>query len=277
MAITGSPWKAARDSPSRQLLWELSRLAVSQQEDLYEQLDRESQEREKAHKKALAEAVAQHERVRRDAEVERDRLEQQIEQERERREIEAHQEEERQRQARAEQEKLEKRRAAERAEAAARAERAATEERDAQLARQKAEKERQDAAKAKATKAAQEAQVRKRAEEERKSKEAAAAAAAAERPIVETRPHTSTVEQSGPSITQNSGLTPRESEHQRYLQIHKNLKSLRRFMGQQVKQDARLKSKMGDMRRMVRKSIGQVIEGKGVNTKPVSTSVGCVA
>lgn len=266
MAVTESPWKAAQDSPSRQLLWELSKLAVSQQEDLYERLDRESQEREAAHKSALAEAIARHEKVRRDAEKERDRLERKVQQERERREAEARQEEERQRQARVEQERLEKKRAAERAEAAARAERAATEERDAEIARQRAEKDRRDAEAAKARNAAQEANARKKAEEERKQKEAAAA------PRAETQPVTSAVKQPSTSITQQTNQSEREAEHQRYLEIHRNLKELRKFMDQQVKQTPKLKSQMGDMRRMVRKSVGQVIEGRGVNKKPVSAS-----
>lgn len=95
MVVAESPWRAARDSPSRQLLWELSRLAITTQEDLYERLDRDSQKREAVHKSALAEAIAKHEQVRKNAEVERDRLEKQIQQERERRAAEARQREER--------------------------------------------------------------------------------------------------------------------------------------------------------------------------------------
>lgn len=262
----------ARDSPSRQLLWELSRLAVSQQEDLYERLDRESQEREAVHKHALAEANARREATRMNAEmdVEREYHEIQIQEERARREAEARQEEERQYQLRAEQGRLEKRQAAERVEAAARAERAATEERNFETARQKAEKDRRDTEAAKAKKVAQEAAARKKAEDEKRARDAAAAAVA--RSTADVQPIPSTMKQSGASIPQQTDHARREAEHRRYLEIHKNLKELRNFMDQQAKQDPKLKSQMGDMRRTVRKSVGQVIEGKGVNVKPVSAS-----
>ncbi|KAL8924080.1 MAG: hypothetical protein Q9208_004217 [Pyrenodesmia sp. 3 TL-2023] len=270
MATPESPWKAARDSPSRQLLWELSRLAVTQQEDLYERLDREAQEREAAHKSILALSQARHEQVRKDAEIERDRLdrlEKQALRDRERQEAEARQEEERQRKQ-AEQERLERRRAAERAEAAVRAERAATEERNAETARKQAEKDRHNAEAERAKKAAQEAVVRRKAEEARKAKQASNSPIV--RPTPESQPTIPTAKPSRESTSRQTILVRQEAEHQRYLEIHKNLKDLRQHMDRQVKQDPNLKAKMGDMRRMVRKSVGQVIEGKkkGANKAP---------
>ncbi|KAL8724439.1 MAG: hypothetical protein Q9181_006820 [Wetmoreana brouardii] len=261
MALAESPWKSAKDSPSRQLLWELSRLRIYEQEEFYEQLDRESQEREAAHKNALAIAIARHEQVRKDAEAERDR---QIKLEAERREAEARQEEERERQARAERENAEKQRAAERAEAAARAERAATREREAEAARQKAEKDRRDSQAAEAKKQEQEAKARKKAEDERKSEEAATA-----RSSQKTQPIIFPTQQ---SLTSNSQSPlhqlKREEEHKRYLEIHKSLKEMRNFMTEQAKQNPKLKSRTGDMRREIKKSIGQLREGKGANTVP---------
>ncbi len=281
-----SPWKAARDSPSKQLLWELSRLAVTQQEDLYERLDREAQEREAAHRTVLALSQARHEQVRRDAEIERDRLdrlEKQAIQDRERREAEARQEaenrreaaarqqEERQRQQ-AEQVRLEKRRAEERAEAAARAERAATEKRNAETARQQAENDRHNAEAQRAKEAAQEAVVRRKAEEARKAEQASNASAT--RPTTKSQPTFSTAQPPGESTARQTRLVRQEAEHQRYLEIHKNLKDLRKHMDQQAKQDPKLKAKMGDMRRNVRKSVGQILDGKpGANKKPVSVAV----
>ncbi|KAI4090680.1 MAG: hypothetical protein LQ344_004583 [Seirophora lacunosa] len=268
MASTESSWKGARDSPSRQLLWELSRLAVSQQEDLYERLDRDSREREATHKSALAEAIARHEKVRKNAEAERDRLEKEIQQERERRQEEARIEEERQRQNRAEEDQRLAAARAEQAARAERAERAATEERNAETARQEAEKKRREAEAAKARKA-QEAEARNVAEKERKSKEEAAAAASS-RPSVlaQMQPATSQPKQLQSDPIQHKSHARREAEHRRYLEIHRNLKELRVFMDQQTKQDARLKSRMGDMRRKVRKSVGQIIEGRGKNETP---------
>ncbi|KAL8716047.1 MAG: hypothetical protein Q9225_006270 [Loekoesia sp. 1 TL-2023] len=263
MAVTESPWKVARDSPSRQLLWELSRLAITAQEDLYDRLEKDSKEREAAHKSALAEAIAKHEKVRKDAEAERDRLEKQIQKERERREAEARQEEERQRQATIEREKAEKRRAAERAEAAARAERVATEERNAELARQKAEKDRRNAEAAQAKKTQQEAEAKRKADDARKKKEEEDAASQ------KTQLDISTIQQPGASTFQGKTQdSQREAEHQRYREIHKSLKELRKFMAQQAKQNTQLKSRMGDMRRDIKKSVGQIIEGRGKNAKP---------
>ncbi|KAL8948082.1 MAG: hypothetical protein Q9222_005700 [Ikaeria aurantiellina] len=271
MAVAGSPWKTANDSPSRQLLWELSRLAVTSQEELYEQLDRDSQEREAVHKSALAEAIAKHEKVRADAEAERDRLEKQIQHEKQRREAEIRQEEHRQRQATVERELAEKERVRERAKTAERAERAAIAERDAQIARQRAEAERRERDALNAKKEEQETQARRKLEEkERQLRSAEREAPAAElRRIQQTAPAIASSQQR-PSEVDTQNLE-RDAEHQRYLAIHKNLKDLRQFMAQQAKQDSKLKSRMGDMRRDIRKSIGQLREGKGVNATPISS------
>ncbi|KAL8814132.1 MAG: hypothetical protein Q9223_006622 [Gallowayella weberi] len=264
MAVAGSPWKTALHSPSRQLLWELNRLVLSEQEESFQRLDRESQQREAAHKSALAEAIARHDKVRNDAEAERDRHGKQQQQERAQREEEQRQQAEREKQAELERERAAKRRLAEQAEAAARAERAATQEREAEEARVKAEKDRREARAVQEKKEKQEAVERKRVSEERKveiDKSAAAAAAPIQSTSSESAAKTS------PRTTLDSG---REAEHQRYLEIHKTLKQLRKFMMQQARQNPALKEKMGDMRRELRKSVGQLREGKGKNTPQVS-------
>ncbi|KAI4265869.1 MAG: hypothetical protein L6R38_009124 [Xanthoria sp. 2 TBL-2021] len=256
-----SPWKAAKDSPSRQLLWELSRLALVEQEESLERLDQACRERGAVLKSALDEAAARHDKVRKDAEAEGARIEQERQQAKARREAEHRQQEERERQAEAERERAARQRAA-----VERAERAATQEREAEQARVKAEKDRQDAQKAKAKKEEDEAAGRRKAEEERKAKEAAVAAAARSTP--RTQPALSTTGQPVASTSQRTRLDPeREKEHQRYLEIHKTLKELRHFMDQQSKQNPTLKAKMGDMRRGLRKSVGQLREGRGANIK----------
>ncbi|KAL9596705.1 MAG: hypothetical protein Q9219_005616 [cf. Caloplaca sp. 3 TL-2023] len=260
MTVTESPWRAARDSPSRQLLWELSRLAITAQEDLYERLEQDSQKREAAHKTALAEAIAKHEKVRKDAEAERDRLERQIQQENQRRVAEARQEiarqeVDRQRQATVERELAEKRLKAERAEA----ERVATEERNAELARQKAEKDRQAAEAIRLKEAREAAEARRKADKEARTK---AEAAAAQKAHVDPP----TPQSAGVSKVQGKSADPhREAEHRRYLDIHKSLKELRISMAQQAKRDAKLKARMGDMRRDIKKSVGQIVDIKGKN------------
>ena len=59
-------------------------------------------------------------------------------------------------------------------------------------------------------------------------------------------------------------------EQDRYVQIHKNLKRLRASLVEQAKTNAALKSTMGDMRREIRKSLGQLTSAKGANRKQVS-------
>ncbi|KAL8774164.1 MAG: hypothetical protein Q9203_004569 [Teloschistes exilis] len=266
MAIKESPpGRPAKDSPSQQLFRELSRLSITRQEDWYEQLDRESKERAAIHKNALAIALARHEQVRKDAEAERDRI---LQLEQERQKAEARLQEERGRQARADQEEAEKRLVAERAEAAAkaeRAERAATQEREAEEARQRAEKDRRDQ-EAQVKKENQEAEIQRKVAAERKSKEAAIAAT---RLAQKTESTGITIANGHPVTSQAPAQSAeRENEHQRYLQIHKTLKEMRASMVNQAKQDPTLKSRMGDMRREIKKSIGQLREGKGLNSKP---------
>jgi nucleoporin GLE1 len=55
----------------------------------------------------------------------------------------------------------------------------------------------------------------------------------------------------------------------RYQTIHQNLKDLRKDLVQQAKVNPRLKARMGDMRREIRKSVGQLTGEKGANTSQV--------
>lgn len=56
---------------------------------------------------------------------------------------------------------------------------------------------------------------------------------------------------------------------ERYREIHKNLKNLRKFMEEEKKRNPILKTKMGDMRRGIRVAIGQLTGVKGANREPV--------
>lgn len=58
---------------------------------------------------------------------------------------------------------------------------------------------------------------------------------------------------------------------QRYLEIHQNLKRLRHFIIDNGKKDPGLRKKTGEMRREIRKSVGQLTSGKGATTIPVSS------
>lgn len=275
MEIVTSPYKLAKDSPSRQLLWELGQLAISTQEGFYAHLDRESHEREALHQQALAAATAKHESVRRTAEQYRERLEEQIQADRKRRDDEEQRELERLRREKIEQEIAERKREVERAKTLEFEENRIAEvkrlEKEA-VDRRKAARERQDS------------ETAKRQEEERKKAawqkdEAAAAEVRAREVAVVAQKARSTpvvrapapvpvpippAQQSVPT-TQPIQNTQPEAEHSRYLEIHRALKELRKFMAAQAKQNAQLKGAMGDMRREIRKSVGQLRDGKGAN------------
>jgi nucleoporin GLE1 len=62
-------------------------------------------------------------------------------------------------------------------------------------------------------------------------------------------------------------------EAEKYLEIHKRLKQLRKFIADHAKNDPALKKKMGEMRREIRKSVGQLTEGRGANKTPVGVSI----
>jgi nucleoporin GLE1 len=55
-----------------------------------------------------------------------------------------------------------------------------------------------------------------------------------------------------------------------YVVIHQNLKKLRAYMAEQAKSSPALKARMGDMRREMRKSLGQFVTEKGGNKDQVS-------
>ncbi|KAI8633038.1 GLE1-domain-containing protein [Xylariaceae sp. FL1651] len=60
-------------------------------------------------------------------------------------------------------------------------------------------------------------------------------------------------------------------EADRYVAIHQNLKKLRASMAEQAKSVPSLKARMGDMRRELRKSLGQIVTEKGGNKKQIAT------
>ena len=233
MEIMSSPFKNALDSPSRQLLYELSRLGITAQEDFYARLDKESLEREAQHRNELAAAALAHEQVRRGAEIERARLAE-IEKQRviEARRVEA---------AAAEQKRQER------------------EEKNAEIARRL--KELQDA---KAKDVEVEMQAKKDADE-------AASRAGKAKPLAASASQSSPAQRGGvPAAVQPSRNPEREAEHRRYLTIHRNLKESRKYLTLEASKSPQVKQQMGEMRRELKKCIGQLTEGKGANRGPVS-------
>ena len=275
MEIMTSPYKFAKDSPSRQLLWELGQLAISTQEGFYAHLDRESHERERLHQQALAAATAKHESVRRTAEQYWERLEEQIKADQIRRDEEEQRELETLRREKVEHEIAERKRVVERARTIELEEKRIAEVKrleEEAADRRKAERERQDAEAAKRQQEELEKAARQKDEAKAAEVRARDAATAAQKarpaPVVKAPPPIPApaprVQQSNPT-TQSIRDTQLEAEHSRYLEIHSALKELRRFMTAQTKQNAQLKGAMGDMRREIRKSVGQLRDGKGAN------------
>jgi nucleoporin GLE1 len=72
-------------------------------------------------------------------------------------------------------------------------------------------------------------------------------------------------------VAATSPMQPRASpavDH--FARIHQNLKKLRAGMVEQTKTNPQLKKRMGDMRRELRKSVGQLTSEKGANRQQVS-------
>ncbi len=66
------------------------------------------------------------------------------------------------------------------------------------------------------------------------------------------------------STSRSDAPSPAPAQPDRYTQIHKNLKIMRKSMAEQAKQNPALKERMGDMRREIRKSVGQLTVSSGV-------------
>ncbi|MDI1490525.1 MAG: hypothetical protein OHK93_001729 [Ramalina farinacea] len=306
-----SPSRLPPDSPSRQLLRELGQLAISAQETFYQQLDRENEQKASLHKKALAAATAKHEKVRQSVELERQRLDAQVQAERERREAEVRRELEKQRREKAEREIEEKRREAERAKAfeAEQSKRDAIEKsrKEAADAAQARQREQAEAAR----KAQDEKTARQQQETDQAKARAQAAAKASSQQTQTTTPPKSqptqlatpkptsilqsTTPKDTPPVNKNvhfadstipTATPPQaqssptsdpqvEAEHAKYLTIHRRLKEMRAFMVSEAKTNKDLKQTMGDMRRSIQKSVGQLVEptkdNKGINRQPHST------
>ena len=267
MEIMTSPYKNASDSPSRQLLYELSRLGITAQENFYARLDRESRERETLHKDALAAAAVAHERIRRGAEIEREKLELQLQAERRRRDEEDQRELELRRRERAEREIAEKKQAIERARLAELEEKRVADARKAEAAaaeENKRMREERDAEIARRLKELQGVQAKKEETEKRAKKDAKDATSRAEKA---NKLITAASQPSYPRAAPNS---EREEEHQRYIVIHRNLKQLRKFLTSESSKFPQVKQQMGEIRRELKKCVGQLTEGKGANRGPVS-------
>ncbi|OAP54370.1 hypothetical protein AYL99_11471 [Fonsecaea erecta] len=274
------------DSPSRQLQFELeralgqihlheierSKLHAYQKRQQQEELDARESAQAEAHRVELNAAKAHHEVVRKQAEAVLQAHIKQEEEERRRREEEERrrlEEEERRRRAEAEA----KARAWEKEQARRRAE----EERKAREEKERLEREeraRQDAERQAKQKA--EAEERQRREEEaaeqkqleekaRAEQEAALRRQEAEKAAAAkvSTPQPTPLPQ-GKTINPTSEI---ETQHANYLALHKKLKRFRSEFWVAAKKDPALKPHVGDMRRAIRISVGQLTDDKAGNKK----------
>ena len=264
-----SPYKKAVDSPSRQLLWEMQQLSISNQRTFYETLDQRDQINAATYEVALGKAAISHDRVRMNAEnvLEKHRME------------------------------VESELAVKRAEDLARAERAKREKLEKELAETKEankarlavmaaetkleeEKKSHETALEKARVAHEQAkaeQAKKSAERDHAERKKQAEAKVA--PTQEARK--AQVPVAGPSVAAQTPVPDAEmidesedemraAKHAKYLEIHQKLKHLRKDLAEKAKSDAELKQGMGNSRRTIRKCIGQLTGELAANKARVS-------
>ena len=273
--ISWSPDTLIRDMEQLRIYYdELDKVHDYQLKSRYEELNKRSAERAARDAEQLAASQARREAIQKEADAvlqawvqeqeERAERERQIETAREAAEQKAKAEAEAK--ARREREETEARECAQREETArveeearqkaVAAKRAAEEKK----AREEAEalkrrQEEEDAAKTEAARKDDEAEAQRKQQQEQQ--EAHQQQPQVIIPATTTTPHPPTSDQAA-----------KEALHARYLAIHARLKTFRRTFWTSAKADPALKTKVGDMRRALRTSVGQLIEGKGVNTQP---------
>lgn len=262
------------DSPSKQLMLDLTRdledlrihtselkkAKAYERKSFIEKLDRADHDLETQHNAALDNVAAFHDQVLEEAEETlRDHIRAEEE---ERRRIE---EEQRREKERIEREKAEKLRREQEEAARKEAERKAQEE-----AKRKTEEQAE-----KARKAAQEEQQRKereRLDEEKRKREADTQKA--EQEATQRKEESRRQEQAEQQKQMGGGRqTEEETRLQlRYVEIHQHLKIFRQYLKEQGKSNPVVKQFTGDMRRSIKKSVGQLREGKGANRGQVGDS-----
>lgn len=259
------------DSPSKQLMLdlvkdleelrlhnsELKKVKAYERRSFYETLDRIDHEREIQHNAAIDRVAALQGQRREEAEETlRDHLRAEQE-ERRRKEEEARREKER-----LEREKAEILRCEQEEAARKEAERKAQEEakkraaEEAEMARKTAQEE-------------QEQKQREQQEEEKRKHEAEAKKA--EQDAAQHQENAQRQKQAEKQKQMGGGRqTAEENKAQlRYVELHQHLKSFRQYLKEQAKASPAVKQCMGDMRRSIKKSVGQLREGKGANKTQV--------
>lgn len=248
---------------------ELQKVRAFNRRSYYEGLEAWTQERTEADLAAIDAASARHEAVRQDAEAELQKYWEQREAEEARK--------------RAEEERLERERLAREKAERERKEREEAEQ-QAKIQREREAAEAKKAAEDKAKADAEEARRKEREETaaRQRADQENASRAAAEKEAADQKARDDAAAQQQQVAAQAQvtaakaqvaaiGIPPELlAEHKRYLDIHANLKKFRKEFWVQAKADPRLKDHVGDMRRSIRVSVGQLTDSKerGANSKP---------
>ncbi|EXJ81657.1 hypothetical protein A1O1_07722 [Capronia coronata CBS 617.96] len=291
LAARSSPRQRRNDdSPSRQLQFELERafsqihlheverqkLHVYQRRQQQEELDTRELAQAEVHRAELNVANAQHEIVRRQAEAVLQAYIKQEEEEQRRRAEERRRLEQEER--RKQEEELARKRAEEERKAREENERRKREERAKAEAERQAIYEKQKAEAEEKQRIERETAEKRRRDEQQAQAQAQAQAeraAALQKEEAEKQAASAKVPPPGPATArpaqsgnQPSGSLPdSERLHQSYLAIHRKLKVFRKEFWEMVKKEPTLKPHVGDMRRAMRTSVGQLTDDKVGNKK----------
>ncbi|KAF9243027.1 hypothetical protein DTO013E5_2560 [Penicillium roqueforti] len=259
------------DSPSKQLMLDLVRdleqvkifdadlkkVHEYERKTFYENLDRIDREREAVHTAALDQAAAFHDRVREEAETTlKDHL---LAEEEERLQKE---EAIRKEQERIEREKTEKARREREAAARVEAERQAKEQAE-KKAQEEADKK--AAALETARKAANEEKLRKEREEADAQKLKQDEDARKVQEQADLKAYSQQQQKIG-----GGNLSAEDIRVQkRYVELHKTLKDMRKWLKDMGQSQSNLKATMGNLRRSIKKSVGQLRAGTGANKQQI--------
>jgi nucleoporin GLE1 len=264
------------DSPSKQLMLdlirdldqvklfstELKKVHAFERKTYYETLDQIDREQEAVHTAALDKVAAFHDQVRGEAEAiltEHNRAEEEKRRHKE--------EQERKERERIQREKTEELRRQQEEAARLEAERKAQE-----AAKKKAEEEAERARQAaQEAKERQNREERERAEAEKRQQEADAKKAQEAQQAADEAAAQLTRTQQQQKVGASRLSAEEVAVQDRYVELHKALKEMRQSLRNAGKQNPLIKKTMGDMRRSIKKCVGQLRDGRGANKKQVGS------
>lgn len=241
-------------------------LADTDERMIQEALIRKKQVQDEATATLQAHLAAEAEEKRRRLEEERRRQEDEARRKAEA-ECQAREEEERRVREQTEREEARQRAEADRKRQEEEKQRKADEE-----AKRREDERKQQAAADQARKDADAEAARKKSEDDQKAKATAAAAAAAAVTANAPPAHTPQVAPAPAKATgTNEGQARVEQKHREYIALHRKLKQFRKDFWEQCKADKAYKGQVGDLRRLIKTSVGQLrLDGPQENKTAVS-------